>query len=104
MDVRDGAGRRRRPAVRVSFSGELAFEVDAPTGTRAPSGTLAAAGRPHGITPYGTETMHVLRAEKGYPIVGQDTDGTVTPHDLGLSWVVSARRSTSSASGRWPGR
>ena len=33
--------------------------------------------------------MHVLRAEKGYPIVGQDTDGTVTPHDLGMDWIVS---------------
>ena len=39
--------------------------------------------------PYGTEAMHVLRAEKGYPIVGQDTDGTVTPHDLGMDWIVS---------------
>ena len=37
---------------------------------------------------YGTETMHVLRAEKGYIIVGQDTDGTVTPDDAGLSWAV----------------
>ena len=33
--------------------------------------------------------MHVLRAEKGYPIVGQDTDGTVTPQDLGMDWIVS---------------
>ena len=33
--------------------------------------------------------MHVLRAEKGYPIIGQDTDGTITPQDLGMSWVVS---------------
>ena len=41
------------------------------------------------MTPYGTEAMHVLRAEKGYPIVGQDTDGTVTPHDLGMDWIVS---------------
>ena len=41
------------------------------------------------MTPYGTETMHVLRAEKGYPIVGQDTDGTVTPQDLGMDWIVS---------------
>jgi sarcosine oxidase subunit alpha len=32
--------------------------------------------------------MHVLRAEKGFPIIGQDTDGTVTPHDLGMSWIV----------------
>jgi sarcosine oxidase, subunit alpha len=44
------------------------------------------------VTPYGTETMHVLRAEKGYPIIGQDTDGTVTPHDLGMSWIVSKQK------------
>ena len=43
-----------------------------------------AQGEPFGITPYGTEAMHVLRAEKGYIIVGQETDGTVTPDDLGL--------------------
>jgi sarcosine oxidase subunit alpha len=36
--------------------------------------------------------MHVLRAEKGYPIVGQDTDGTVTPQDLGMDWVVSTTK------------
>ena len=53
---------------------------------------LIAAGEPHGITPYGTETMHVLRAEKGYPIIGQDTDGTVTPQDLGMSWAVSKKK------------
>ena len=41
------------------------------------------------VTPYGTETMHVLRAEKGYPIIGQETDGTVTPQDLGMDWIVS---------------
>ena len=46
-------------------------------------------GGPHGITPYGTETMHVLRAEKGFIIVGQETDGTVTPEDLGMSGLVS---------------
>ena len=50
--------------------------------------------------PYGTETMHVLRAEKGYPIIGQETDGTVTPQDLGMGWVVSKKKPTSSASGR----
>jgi sarcosine oxidase subunit alpha len=36
--------------------------------------------------------MHVLRAEKGYPIIGQDTDGTVSPHDLGLAWAVSKKK------------
>ena len=48
-----------------------------------------AAGEPYGITPYGTETMHVLRAEKGYVIVGQETDGTVTPQDAGLEWMIA---------------
>jgi sarcosine oxidase subunit alpha len=49
---------------------------------------IYAAGQPHGMTAYGTETMHVLRAEKGYIIVGQDTDGTVTPDDVGLGWAI----------------
>src|SRR5260370_41198293 len=51
-----------------------------------------AAGEKFGITPYGTETMHVLRAEKGYIICGQETDGTVTPQDLGMSWIVSKKK------------
>jgi len=50
------------------------------------------AGQAHGITPYGTETMHVLRAEKGFIIVGQDTDGTVTPFDAGLDWAVGKKK------------
>lgn len=78
---------------RVSFSGELAYEVSAAGWYgRDLWERLIAAGEPYGITPYGTETMHVLRAEKGYPIVGQDTDGTVTPQDLGMSWVVSKKK------------
>jgi sarcosine oxidase subunit alpha len=47
------------------------------------------AGAEHQITPYGTESMHVLRAEKGYIIVGQETDGSITPHDLGMSAMVA---------------
>ncbi|MFJ4541354.1 sarcosine oxidase subunit alpha family protein [Streptomyces tibetensis] len=78
---------------RISFSGELAYEINV-------SGwyglavweRVHEAGQPYGITPYGTETMHVLRAEKGYIIVGQDTDGTVTPQDAGMSWVVSKQK------------
>ncbi|WP_414709443.1 2Fe-2S iron-sulfur cluster-binding protein [Pseudonocardia sp.] len=78
---------------RVSFSGELAYEVNVDAWhALAVWERLIAAGEPHGITPYGTETMHVLRAEKAYPIVGQDTDGTVTPQDLGMSWVVSKKK------------
>lgn len=75
---------------RISFSGELAYEINVPSwyGLTAWE-DVAAAGAEFNITPYGTETMHVLRAEKGYPIVGQDTDGTVTPQDAGMDWVVS---------------
>jgi sarcosine oxidase subunit alpha len=74
---------------RVSFSGELGFEVNVPADFgSAVWQAIYAAGAPHGMTAYGTETMHVLRAEKGYIIVGQDTDGTVTPEDVGLGWAV----------------
>jgi len=45
-------------------------------------------GKAYGMVPYGTETMHVLRAEKGFIIVGQETDGTATPDDVGLSWAI----------------
>jgi sarcosine oxidase subunit alpha len=74
---------------RVSFSGELGFEVNVPADFgRAVWEAIFAAGQSHGITAYGTESMHVLRAEKGYIIVGQDTDGTVTPDDVGLAWAI----------------
>ncbi|HJP79263.1 MAG TPA: 2Fe-2S iron-sulfur cluster-binding protein [Pseudonocardiaceae bacterium] len=78
---------------RISFSGELAYEVNV-NSWYAPAlwQRLLDAGQRFDITPYGTETMHVLRAEKGYPIVGQDTDGTVTPQDLGMNWVVSKKK------------
>jgi sarcosine oxidase subunit alpha len=78
---------------RISFSGELAYEINvSPWDALALWEALYEAGAEYGITPYGTETMHVLRAEKGYPIVGQDTDGTVTPQDLGMSWAVSKKK------------
>ncbi|GAA1858020.1 2Fe-2S iron-sulfur cluster-binding protein [Brevibacterium marinum] len=75
---------------RISFSGELAFEINVENfyGLRVWE-AVAEAGAEFGITPYGTETMHVLRAEKGFIIVGQDTDGTVTPADAGMDWIVS---------------
>ena len=75
---------------RISFSGELAYEINVPAWYGlATWEAVTAAGEEFNITPYGTETMHVLRAEKGYPIVGQDTDGTVSPQDAGMDWVVS---------------
>jgi sarcosine oxidase subunit alpha len=78
---------------RISFSGELAYEINVSAWYGlAVWEEVYAIGRPYGITPYGTETMHVLRAEKGYIIVGQDTDGTVTPQDAGMSWVVSKQK------------
>ena len=75
---------------RISFTGELAFEINVPAryGLHVWEAFIAA-GEKYSLTPYGTETMHVLRAEKGFIIAGQDTDGSVTPHDLGMSWIVS---------------
>ncbi|NNC36637.1 MAG: sarcosine oxidase subunit alpha [Hyphomonadaceae bacterium] len=78
---------------RVSFSGELGFEINIPAHYgRAVWEMLFEAGQQYDITPYGTETMHVLRAEKGFIIVGQDTDGTVTPFDAGMPWAVSKKK------------
>ncbi|TDK39433.1 sarcosine oxidase subunit alpha [Rhizobium deserti] len=78
---------------RMSFTGELGFEVNVPA-DYGPDVWKAIWERAQGIGAclYGTETMHVLRAEKGYIIVGQDTDGTVTPDDAGLSWAVSKKK------------
>jgi sarcosine oxidase, subunit alpha len=75
---------------RVSFSGELAYEINVPASYgRALWEALISEGRKYEITPYGTESLHVLRAEKGYVIVGQDTDGSVTPLDLGMNWILA---------------
>lgn len=75
---------------RISFTGELSYEINLPGYFGfALWEAVMAAGAKHGITPYGTEAMHVLRAEKGFVIVGQETDGTVTPLDLGMGWIVA---------------
>jgi sarcosine oxidase subunit alpha len=71
---------------RISFTGELSYEINVPAWYGAALWERLAA---EGITPYGTETMHVLRAEKGFIVVGQDTDGTVTADDAGLGWARS---------------
>ncbi|HTT01979.1 MAG TPA: sarcosine oxidase subunit alpha family protein [Steroidobacteraceae bacterium] len=79
---------------RVSFTGELGFEINVPADFGpAVWEALVAAGQSHGMTVYGTESMHVLRAEKGYIIVGQETDGTVTADDVGLGWAISRKKS-----------
>ena len=78
---------------RISFTGEMSWEINVP----ASQGlvlmqAIEAAGQGLDLVPYGTEAMHVLRAEKGFIIVGQETDGTVTPADLGMDWIVGKKK------------
>ena len=76
--------------MRISFSGEMSFEINVPSNSGASVWkALMNAGADLNLTPYGTEAMHVLRAEKGYIIVGQDTDGSITPFDLGMGGMVA---------------
>ncbi len=94
MSIREGhvAGIAAR-VMRISFTGELTFEINvAASYGLALWEALMAAGEKYGITPYGTEAMHVLRAEKGFIIVGQETDGTQTPQDLDMAWIVSKQK------------
>ena len=78
---------------RISFTGELSYEVNVQADyAMGVLEQIVEAGKKHGLTPYGTETMHVLRAEKGFIIVGQDTDGSVTPDDLGMGWCVGRNK------------
>ncbi len=97
MDWRDGtvAGVKAR-VFRISFTGELSYEVNVPANYgRHVWEALIAAGEEFNITPYGTEAMHVLRAEKGFIIVGQDTDGSMTPADMNMDWVVGKNKTFS---------
>jgi sarcosine oxidase subunit alpha len=94
MEWRDGAlaGHRAR-VYRISFSGELSYEIAVPAGeARSLWDALVAAGQGMGVMPYGTEALHVLRAEKGFIMIGDETDGTVTPLDLNLGWAVSKKK------------
>ncbi|QPM89990.1 sarcosine oxidase subunit alpha family protein [Pseudooceanicola algae] len=78
---------------RISFSGELSYELAVPAGQgRALWDELVAAGRGFDAVPYGTEALHVLRAEKGFIMIGDETDGTVIPQDLGLNWAISKKK------------
>jgi len=91
MDWREGtvAGAPSR-VFRISFTGELSYEINVPAhyGMHVWE-ALFEKGRAFNLTPYGTESMHVLRAEKGFVIVGQDTDGSITPIDMNHAWAVS---------------
>ena len=78
---------------RISFSGELSYEVATPSNLGLGLWKdILAAGAEFGIEPYGTEALHVLRAEKGYIVVGDETDGTTTPIDVGLDGLVSKKK------------
>ena len=79
---------------RISFTGDLAFEINVPARYGAFIwNKLIEAGKTFDLCLYGTETLHVLRAEKGFIIVGQETDGAVTPYDLDMGWIVSKQKS-----------
>ena len=96
MTLGRGHARRasRRGCYRISFSGELSYEVAVPAAPgQALWDALLRRGRARSaIQPYGTEALHVMRAEKGFIMIGDETDGTVTPQDLGLGWAVSKKK------------
>ncbi len=78
---------------RISFSGELSYEIAVPASQgRAFWDALHEAGAEWNATPYGTEALHVMRAEKGFIMIGDETDGTVIPQDLGLNWAISKKK------------
>ena len=78
---------------RISFSGELSYEVAVPAGQgRRLWDRLMEVGADLGVMPYGTEALHVMRAEKGFIMIGDETDGTVIPQDLGLGWAISKKK------------
>uniref|UniRef100_UPI0035AE2195 sarcosine oxidase subunit alpha family protein n=1 Tax=Paenirhodobacter enshiensis TaxID=1105367 RepID=UPI0035AE2195 len=78
---------------RISFSGELSYEIAVPANMGAALwDKVIAAGKAFGMMPYGTEALHVMRAEKGFIMIGDETDGTVIPQDLGLGWAISKKK------------
>ena len=79
--------------MRISFTGEICYEINVPSSYALSLWEKCIdLGKDYNITPYGTEAMHVLRAEKGFIIVGQETDGSVTPVDLDMNWIVSKKK------------
>ncbi len=79
--------------MRISFTGEQSYEINVQANYgKSVWKKCMEAGKEFNITPYGTETMHLLRAEKGFIIVGQDTDATMTPIDLQMDWIVSKKK------------
>lgn len=78
---------------RISFSGELSYEIAVPASHGLEFWkALMEAGKEFGVQPYGTECLHIMRAEKGFIMIGDETDGTVIPQDLGLDWAISKKK------------
>jgi sarcosine oxidase subunit alpha len=94
MDWREGRiGGFRARVFRISFSGELSYEIAVPASEgQAFWNAVLAAGAEFGIMPYGTEALHVMRAEKGFIMIGDETDGTIIPQDLNLNWAISKKK------------
>ncbi|MFK7753915.1 MAG: glycine cleavage T C-terminal barrel domain-containing protein, partial [Sedimentitalea sp.] len=94
MEWRDGQiGGFDARVFRISFSGELSYEIAVPASQGlAFWRALIDAGAEFGAMPYGTEALHILRAEKGFIMIGDETDGTVIPQDLGLNWAISKKK------------
>ncbi|MBP1861308.1 sarcosine oxidase subunit alpha family protein [Rhizobium herbae] len=77
---------------RISFSGELAYELAVPAGSgEAVADAIMEEGRAHGICAYGLEALNVLRMEKGH-VTHAEFDGRVTPDDAGFGRMVSAQK------------
>ena len=86
-------GKVKCRVMRISFTGEHSYEINVQANYgKSVWEKCMEAGKKFNITPYGTETMHLLRAEKGFIIVGQDTDATMTPIDLQMDWIVSKKK------------
>ena len=94
MDWKDGkTGGFDTRVYRISFSGELSYEIAVPASQGLAFWiALTEAGQEFGIMPYGTEALHIMRAEKGFIMIGDETDGTVIPQDLGLNWAISKKK------------
>lgn len=91
-DVSLFGGRLSGRLFRISFSGELAYELAVPAGYgEAVADALMEAGKEHRISAYGVETLSVLRIEKGH-VTHNEINGTVVPADLGFSKMVSATK------------
>jgi sarcosine oxidase subunit alpha len=77
---------------RVSFTGERSYEISVPASHGAALWEhLLALGRFASITPYGIESLMTLRTEKGYILIGRDTDGVTLPQDLGVSGPMKSK-------------